>query len=103
MVCLTFVIHRGYKCIGKFLAAPVTGVTKNHFSGGLEFPTISSSSNKGAFKEEVLNVCNLTRYEYGPGNFWTGNGNESFCFDPKKLYKKARWHPRELISFRMEI
>ena len=98
LICFIFVVHRGYKCFGKFLAAPVTGLTNNHFSGGFPFPTIGFSREKGAFKEETLKVCNLTLEDYDLNAKWTGIGNESYCSDAKELYKMAFWHPRDLMS-----
>ena len=93
--CITFVVHRGYKCIGKYLSKPEGVEMSYQFIGDLRFPSFTFCSHNWnphpplRYNEELLKKCNFMRYqEYAYEGKYIGNGSTD-CKDPKFLQKNA--------------
>ena len=88
--CISFVIHRGYKCIGKYLSKPEGVEMSYNFIGDLMFPSFTFCSHNwnplppNRYNEKALKDCNLTLSEYAFFGRYIGNGGAS-CSDTKFL------------------
>ena len=94
--CAIFVIIRGQKCFQKFLEKPQSTSISYEFTGNLKFPTISICETKeDAYDENVLEQCQLNKDDYTKNGPWSGIG-DSFCKNPKELYNKVSFKPKDL-------
>ena len=100
--CTSFVIHRGYKCLQKYLEKPeaIDVAFKSSGSQTAFFPSISFCSlyNK-PLKENILKGCNLTSKDYLEKNIWVGQGHSN-CTDPSVLRAQTIYG---LDDLKMEI
>ena len=100
--CTSFVIHRGYKCLQKYLEKPeaIDVAFKSSGSQTAFFPSISFCSwyNK-PLKENILKGCNLTSKDYLEKNIWVGKGHSN-CTDPRVLRDQTIYG---LDDLKMEI
>ena len=73
------------------------------FTGNLKFPTISICETKeDAYDENVLEQCQLNKDDYTKNGPWSGIG-DSFCKNPKELYNKVSFKPKDLDIEWIEI
>ena len=95
--CLSFVLHRGYKCLDKYVQKQKSTTIEKVFSQNQPFPSITFCPySSPEFKEDILKKCNLTKSKYYYDNIWKGNGDEEFCNDPKELNLRATWQLDDL-------
>lgn len=90
--CLTFVVHRGYKCFQKYLAKPEGADINFHFAGKQPFPSFTFCKH---LSSDVLRKCNLTSIQYDVKGIWTGHGSPE-CTNAKALKEKVTGSFREL-------
>ena len=107
--CFTFVIHRGYKCIGKYSSKPVGVEMSYDFIGDLRFPSFTFCSNNWRndlspykYNQEVLKDCNLSQAQYAFEGTFIGSGSPN-CTDPKLLQQKVGLRYDELDIWGIEI
>ena len=94
--CAIFVIIRGQKCFQKFLEKPQKAQISYEFNGHMIFPAITICETKeDTYDENVLQQCQLNKDDYIKNGPWSGSGN-SFCKNPKDLYKKVSFKPKDL-------
>ena len=98
--CTSFVIHRGYNCLQKYLEKPEAIDVAFKSSGSQIFPSITFCSwyNK-PLKENILKGCNLTSKDYLEKNIWVGQGHSN-CTDPRVLRDQTMYG---LDDLKMEI
>ena len=107
--CITFVIHRGYKCIAKYLSKPEGVEMSYQFIGDMRFPSFTFCSHNwnkyppNYYNEEVLNECNYTSFQvYAYEGKYVGNGTTD-CTDPKILQQRVGLKYDELDIWNIKI
>ena len=94
--CAIFVIIRGQKCFQKFLEKPQKTQISYEFTGNIDFPVITICETKeDAYDENVFEQCQLNVSDYKKNGPWSSNG-DSFCRNPKDLYNKVSFKPKDL-------
>ena len=90
--CWTFVIHRGYKCMLKYLLKPQGIEMSYDSSGNLPFPHFTFCPHNWndfppkKFNENVTRSCNITWEQYVDESHYVGFGGTN-CTNPKILQK----------------
>ena len=107
--CITFVIHRGYKCFGKYLSKPEGVEMSYDFIGNSLFPSFTFCSHNWndnsphRYNKAALKTCNISNYkEYAYEGRYIGSGHE-YCSDPKKLQKVAGIGYKDLDIYKIRI
>ena len=107
--CITFVVHRGYKCIGKYLSKPEGVEMSYRFIGDLKFPSFTFCSHNWnplpplRYNEDFLKECNFTGYhEYAYEGKYIGSGSTD-CMDAKFLQQRAGLNYDELDIWGIKI
>ena len=66
------------------------------FTGNIDFPVITiCETREDAYDENVFKQCQLNISDYKKNGPWSGSGN-SFCKNPKDLYNKVSFKPKDL-------
>ena len=93
--CALFVIFRGEKCLQKFLNKPEKTQISYKFNGNMNFPRITiCETDEDAYENDILGQCQLNKDDYTKNGPWFGSGN-SFCKNPKELYNKMSFKPKD--------
>ena len=94
--CAIFVIIRGQKCFQKFLEKPQKTQISYEFTGNIDFPVITICETKDdAYDNRILEQCQLNKDDYTKNGPWSGSG-DSVCENPKELYNKVTFKPKDL-------
>ena len=94
--CAIFVIIRGQKCFLKFLEKPQKAQISYEFTGNVDFPVITICETKDdAYDNNILEQCQLNKDDYTENGPWSGSG-DSVCENPKELYNKVTFKPKDL-------